>query len=214
MTFTAMDLTGQTFGRLTVLRRSHSKDQRTGAPLWGCRCECGVLVERMASRLRAGSARSCGAVSCKDSARRSHGHSRKPAYFVWKAMRQRCSNPNDAAWNRYGGRGIRVCKRWDNSFEAFIADMGWPKPRQSIERIDNARGYEPGNCIWSDDTTQANNKRNNHLVTFGGHTMTVSQWADETGLSMTCIYVRLRRGWSAEKALTTPALTSRYDPRN
>jgi hypothetical protein len=103
----------------------------------------------------------------------------------------------------YGARGIQICERWDNSFEAFYADMGpRPGPEYSIDRRDVNGHYEPGNCRWATDTEQANNKRNNHYIEHNGERKTITQWAQEVGLHPSTIRQRLKLGWSTERAMT------------
>jgi hypothetical protein len=119
-------------------------------------------------------------------------------------MRDRCRNPKHRAYKNYGGRGITVCERW-NSFENFYADVGdRPSPKHSIDRIDNDLGYEPGNVRWADQKTQSRNSRRNRLVAINGETLCLQDWAERMGLGRCTIYDRLRRGWSIERALTTP----------
>ena len=103
-----------------------------------------------------------------------------------------------------GARGISVCERW-HRFENFLADMGEPKPGQSLERIDNHGNYEPGNCKWATRSEQGRNKRNNRLVTYQGETLCVAEWAERRGLKYLTLYMRLfASGWDVERALNTP----------
>jgi hypothetical protein len=120
---------------------------------------------------------------------------------MWARVRG-SSNAKNA--RDYRDRGISVCERWQ-SFENFLADMGERPPGKTIDRIDNDRGYEPGNCRWATPTEQQNNKRTNHRLAFNGETLTVCEWADRVGVNRMTLFGRLRTGWSVEKALTTPA---------
>ena len=142
----------------------------------------------------------------------SHGHcpssldpsKKQPSreYIIWGLMRQRCRNPKATGYHRYGGRGIKVCERWD-SFENFWADMGpRPSPRHTIERSDNDGNYEPGNCRWATYADQSRNKRNNRNLTLNGETLCLNDWANKTGLTSRAIGRRLSLGWSIESALT------------
>lgn len=123
-------------------------------------------------------------------------------YSIWSGMITRCTNPAAINYANYGGRGITVCERW-KSFENFFADMGEPATGTTLDRKDNERGYEPGNCRWATRAEQANNTRINHHITAFGETLTVSQWAERIGVKYQTLYARItRRGWSPEKSLT------------
>ena len=129
-----------------------------------------------------------------------------PEYPIWKQMRRRCSIPTHPKYHLYGARGIRVCDRWNDSFVAFYADMGpRPSPAHSIDRIDNNGHYTANNCRWATRQQQGRNTRRNRLLTLDGRTMCVQDWSDETGIHTRTIRTRLDRGWSIERALTTPA---------
>jgi hypothetical protein len=131
------------------------------------------------------------------------GQSHDPLYGVWRGMLTRCENPNSPSYNRYGGRGIKVCERWRNSFLLWKNDMG-PRPLgYTIERIDNDGDYTPTNCEWAPTKTQANNTRTNSYITWNGERKTLQQWADITGIKRSLIRARLNSGWSIERALTT-----------
>jgi hypothetical protein len=129
------------------------------------------------------------------------GHSR--VNHIWRQMRYRCSNPNAPEYKNYGGRGIKVCARWD-SFKCFLADMGEPPTdKPTIERVNNNRNYEPENCKWATYKEQLNNRRGNNRVTAFGRTQTVTQWAEEYKLPVTTLRNRLFRAKiKPEDALT------------
>ncbi len=132
---------------------------------------------------------------------------RRRLYRIYCGIKTRCGNPKAASFARYGARGITVCERWRESFEAFVADVGLPpSPAHSLDRVDNDRGYEPGNVRWATRTEQSNNQRNNVNLTHGGRTMSLTAWAREVGLSRIALAGRLARGWAVDRALTTPAV--------
>lgn len=128
-----------------------------------------------------------------------------PTFAVWIHMRERCSNPNHASWDRYGGRGIVVCRRWLDSYEAFLHDMG-PRPSagHSIDRIDNDGDYEPGNCRWATAKQQARNRSSSRFITAFGETLCLAEWASRAGLRKQTLAARLDRGIDAETAIATP----------
>lgn len=152
--------------------------------------------------------------ACHAIGKRTHGESigyvPSSEYSVWVGIKTRCLNPNDHGYPRYGGRGITICERWRDSFEAFLADVGRrPSPGHSIDRIDVNGHYEPGNVRWATPLEQSNNKRNNRTVTFQGVTRSVPDWARELGLTYATLKQRLRSGWPVEQAFTTPARNAR-----
>ncbi len=138
-----------------------------------------------------------------------HGHAFRggltPEYRSWKRIIVRCENKNTKDFPDYGGRGIKVCDRWRHSFENFLADMGLkPSPRHSIDRIDNNGHYQPDNCRWATPKEQSRNARRNHLVTFQGQTLCVSELAEKTGIRYHTLRSRIRLGWTVERAISEP----------
>lgn len=137
-----------------------------------------------------------------------HKLSHTPEYWILAGMKRRCYNKNEKAYRNYGGRGIKVCDRWLNSFEAFLEDMGKrPSNKYSIERIDVNKDYKPGNCIWATDMEQANNTRANHKITINGITKNLMEWQRQFSMPNSTFQNRIKRGWTVEKALTTPRMT-------
>lgn len=182
-----LDLTGQRFGALVVL---HEGATRSGwRTTWTCRCDCGVTKAISRGSLRSGRVTSCG---CQQG-RRTHLMAGTRIYKLWAQMRNRCSNPNDPGWLLYGGRGITVCDRW-RSFENFYADMGERPPGTSLDRMNNAGDYEPGNCRWATASEQARNKRSNIYLTHDGVTRTLTDWARAAGIRPSTFLGRYRRG--------------------
>lgn len=140
-----------------------------------------------------------------------HGHTINGVYSrtyqAWRNMIQRCTNPTNKGFHRYGERAIKVCARWRGSFVAFLADMGECPPKLEIERVNNAGNYEPGNCIWGTQHQQDRNKRSNHIVTVRGFTGCFFDVATHFGIRASTVDGRLRRGWTLERAFTHPVDT-------
>lgn len=207
------NLIGRKFGRLEVLefigrrigRRRNGASHRSF--YWRCICECGTHRIAMGGNLVKGNIVSCGCFQREllSANRRTHGLTKTPEYKVWGSMIDRCTNPKNDCWGRYGGRGISICPEWRRSFETFLADIG-PRPtrKHTLDRINNNGNYEPSNCRWATQTTQSRNKRNNRILTFNGATLCVVDWANITGLNPCTIYARLDAGWTAERTLTEP----------
>lgn len=200
-----LDLTGQQFGRLTVLREAPSRHSPNGDchRYWVCRCECGTEKEIAQQSLRRGYTVSCGCYWKELKPNQRHGKADTAEYHIWCTMKARCSNPGSEYYHRYGGRGITVCERWQ-SFDSFLADMG-PRPSEAhtIERKDNDGPYSPDNCIWADQHAQSRNRSNNRILEFQGVRLTVTDWAERVGISERTLFSRLQRGWSVERVLTT-----------
>ena len=135
--------------------------------------------------------------------------SKTKTYSSWVSMKSRCCNPNNTDWHHYGGRGVKVCERWLNSFEAFLEDMGETLKGMSIDRIDNDGDYSPENCRWATLAEQCNNRRTNHIIEANGKAQNIAQWAKELGVCSSALSGRLNRGWSAEDAVNTPARVRR-----
>lgn len=132
-----------------------------------------------------------------------HGMSKTPMYKVWSAMKRRCFFSSDKGYKWYGARGIKVCERW-MEFKNFYKDMGLCPKGLQLDRINTNGDYDPSNCRWTDPTTQGNNRRDNHMLTYKGKTMTMAKWIRECGINKTTFIMRLRRGWSLERAMTKP----------
>jgi hypothetical protein len=125
-------------------------------------------------------------------------------------MIARCEDPNNNRFFLYGGRGIRVCERWRSSFAAFREDMGEPPQRgMSLDRIDSEGNYEPTNCRWATAKQQQRNRRNNHTFEYNGERLTVTEWAERTGIAMSALLKRRSLGWSVERTLTEPSVVGR-----
>lgn len=202
-----LDLAGKTFDRLTAL----SSERRSGRWHWRCSCRCGAQALVQASKLMSGHTGSCGCLQRERTAmsKTTHGRSGSRLYGVWLSMRNRCADPKDRSYIHYGGRGITVCSRW-SSFENFLADMGEPPAGMTLERKENAGNYSPNNCVWAASKVQGNNKRNNRLITAKGKTQTLSQWADDLGMSAKTLASRVtQRGWSIARAFAQPVRNQR-----
>jgi len=201
------DMTGQQWGHWAVI--GYVGNDRTSQPMWLCRCACGTERAVVGSHLRNGTSTSCG---CQAPRHTIHGFTKLPEYEVWRHMIARCQDTKRSDWPRYGGRGIKVCKRWRDSFPAFREDMGpRPSPSHSLDRIDNDGNYEPGNCRWATPLEQANNKSNNRYLTFDGQTLTVAQWARKLGIKVGVLNLRLSHpDWTIERALTQPVRPRRW----
>ena len=201
-----VDLRARKFGRLSVIGRFDVQNKITR---WECLCECGNVRVVRSNALQGGRSKSCGCLNREISqqSNRKHGQTKSnhtaatPEYTTWCGIVQRCTNPKNAHYDRYGGRGITICDKWRDDFTAFYEDMGKRPVGTSIDRIDNNKGYEPGNCRWTDKKTQQNNLSNNIVITHGGITMTLPMWAEKSGLSQSCLAARIRRGWPVERAL-------------
>ena len=194
-----IDMTGARYGRISVIAR-HGRDNQNNIT-WQCRCDCGSSPIIRGKSLRTGDTTSCGCRSAEVCRARSltHGHATKaamtPTFRSWSAMMNRCNNPNNAAYQSYGGRGIIVCSRW-SAFDNFLTDMGErPSLKHSIDRYpDNDGNYEPSNCRWATVSQQARNRRNNRMVMFDGRQVTLAEAAELSGTNYHTLRGRLQNG--------------------
>ena len=194
---------GQVYGHLTVREFSHWK--QTSAKfrhaMFMCDCDCGAACEASIYNLRSGNTASCGCVR-RELARKqrtTHGLSHTPEFQIWMGMLSRCSHDPD-----YGGRGVFVCGEWKgpNGFEAFFAHVGQrPSSKHSVDRIDNNKGYEPGNVRWATSKQQARNKRNTRVVSVFGQRMMLADACEKFKANYYIVHSRIRGGWTVERAL-------------
>lgn len=205
-----VDLAGRRFGRLLVLGDPERRNKRW---YWRCQCDCAKIVYVQGRNLTGGQTLSCGCLRLELAKKlcTTHGMTNTALYNRWNAMRTRCNNPNHRQYHNYGGRGIEVSSQWNNSFAAFLADMGEPPtPQHTLERIDNEGNYEAGNCRWALPSEQAKNKRTSTRITVNGVTRTITEWAEISGINRITLHHRLRSGMAPEIAISTPP---RSEPR-
>lgn len=191
-----IDLTEQRFGRWLVLERGENTSYNH--PRWWCMCECGNKKLVKGSILRKGQSKSCGCLNidihrqvCIERNTK-HNLSKTKVYAVWVNIRQRCNNPNNNGYVKYGAKGITVCERW-NSFDNFLADMGHPPtPKHSIDRIDGTKGYSPDNCRWATQKEQQNNRLNNYVISYKGERFTLMQLSEKLGIGRKSLKKRLK----------------------
>lgn len=186
------DLTGMKFMRLTAIKLAKKPDGFKGrGAFWEWRCDCGAVVTRRASQVRAGGITSCGCMKREllQESLTKHGECRTPLNALWRQMRNRCNNPNAYGYKYYGGKGIKVCARW-GSFESFKSDMGQrPSPEHSIHRLDNDKGYEPANCVWATHSVQMNARSDSKL--YDGKTL--GEWSIKLNVSPATLRDRFKR---------------------
>lgn len=206
------DMIGLRFGRLTVVREASPKRYSKGTKrTFLVKCDCGNQKVVIGASLPNGNTTSCGCLRRERTGELSTTHggtkNRKwdTEYTIWVGIIARCENPNSRSYERYGGRGITICPEWRHDYAAFLAHVGRrPSQVHSIDRIDNNRGYEPGNVRWATSDIQRNNTRRNKFMTVRGERKTIMEWAVAIGISHYGMTKRLKSGWSEEKAATTP----------
>lgn len=190
----------KTFGKLTVLKKvGKSKDRHL---LYLCQCECGNEIIVSARCLRTGKANSCG---CDSKRKKSEYHnlSNTVLYRRWIDMKERCNNPKNANYKKYGAKGVKICEEWQSSFMAFYTwsvQNGFSS-ELSIDRIDPFKNYCPENCRWVDVETQSNNKRKSVFYEINGEKKTLTQWCKIYAVCPNTIRARLKKGYSLIDAL-------------
>jgi len=207
------DISGNVYGYLTVVRFSSTKKfKNSQTSLWECKCICGGLRITATSALKSGSTTSCGCKKQEQAVKgwnrrgRKHGLSEHPLYGRWVNMIRRCYSPVDSAHRLYGAKGITVCDDWRFSPDAYIAHflaLGWIEGL-SIDRIDGTKNYCPENTRLATPKIQANNTNRNRVLCYLGESKTLSEWAEETGISYGALQARIYRKWEVYDALNTP----------
>lgn len=202
-----IDLTGQRFGRLTVIERAENAPNR--AIQWYCKCDCGKETTVVNSSLKSGRTRSCGCLSVEKATARivcrsmTHGKRKSRLYSIWCGMKKRCNNSTHRAYSHYGARGITVCEEWSSDFQKFwdwAMENGY-QDDLSIDRIDNDKGYCAENCRWVLRKQQNRNKRNNKMVEILGESKPLPEWCETLNLKRRTVQNRIDRGWTHEEAL-------------
>lgn len=196
--FRCHDLTGKKFGKLTVIGLDESRQTRK--TYWICQCECGGIKSARSDSLLCGAIKSCGCMKKEQdklnlTANHSHKQSGTRLYKIWQGMKKRCNDKNTACYDRYGGRGIKVCEEWNNSFEPFFEwamNNGYSE-ELAIDRIDNNGNYEPNNCKWSTNQEQCNNRRSNIKITIGNATKTLTEWCNIFEVDYNTVFSRYQR---------------------
>lgn len=200
-----IDLTGQKFGRLTVIGRAESTNYNSK---WLCVCECGNNATVFGMSLKSGKTKSCGCLQKEIRIKKAttHGMSGTRIHQEWLTMKYRCLNEKSTRYYRYGGRGITVCDEWLNDFQTFYdwAMANGYNDTLTIDRIDVNGNYEPSNCRWVDVGVQNNNTCRNHYITYNGVTHTIAEWARIKNKKYNTLNSRIWNGWDVEKALNTP----------
>lgn len=192
------DLTGQRFGRLTVIGVDDRGTQKT---YFYCQCDCGNVKSIRSDSLLNGAIRSCGCLKKEQDrvnleANHSHKMSKTRLYEIWQGMKGRCYNIHNARYASYGGKGITVCDEWKDDFSIFYKwaiDNGYSE-ELTIDRIDNCGGYSPANCRWATQKEQALNRDTNIKITIGNATKTLAEWCEIFGVEYKTVSARLKRG--------------------
>lgn len=198
------EMIGKQFERLTVVGfHGKTSDRKL---IWECVCSCGNHTTATGIALRTGQKRSCGCLRDESTAARftKHGMRESREYSIWQNMKNRCSDPKNLKFAYYGGKGVSVCPEWSDSFENFFRDMGECPTDYTIERMNNNRGYEPGNCVWASRKQQARNRRTNRFIEYQGRHITVSELAEGRTISPETLLSRIKSGWEMDRALNQP----------
>ena len=208
------DLTGKKFGKLTVLKlnfkiQQYGKNGKKNGNkyYWLCKCECGNETNISSTRLKNNIIKSCGCLQKEVMKQKmtKHAKSHNRIYKIYYKMLGRCYNKTDNKFLYYGGRGITICDEWKNDFKAFYdwSMANGYADNLTIDRIDNDSNYAPSNCRWVDIKTQANNKRNNHYITYNDETHTIKEWSELLNINYSTLHKRITKyKWEIEKAFT------------
>jgi hypothetical protein len=199
------EMVGKKIGSLTVISFS---EIRNGRSYWNVICDCGESKNVRIDALKPNS--TCN--KCKSNKQRlrmlEHGDTHTMIYDIWRGIKARCNNPKSPCYNRYGGRGIKICDEWSKSYKKFkdyVSKLdNFGLKGYSLDRINNDGNYEPGNVRWADAKTQANNKCTNHYLSLNGKTQTITQWSRELNIKPNTLRNRIQMGWPDIEVLTRP----------
>lgn len=212
------DFLGKKYGRLTIIRTPESKKTESNSGVTTrkyvlCRCECGNEKVISLTLVINGKTKSCGCLKKEVATKtfKKHGKRNCDEYRIWAAIKQRCLNVNSSSYKNYGGRGVRVCDEWINSFDIFFKDMGErPSKYHSIDRIDVMGDYCHSNCRWATDAEQARNRRTTKIISTPKGDMCIKDAAIEFGISPNTLNHRINKGSAIEEALKKPSRTRYY----
>ncbi len=196
--------TGTKFERLTLLKKVPRPPHIKNRNAWyACVCDCGQFCRANIALLKCGDKKSCGClyIETRGDQARTHGMSGTPLFKRWKSMMERCYQENKGFYNHYGGRGIKVCKRWHKFINFYHDNKLSFEPHLELDRINNNGDYKPSNCRWATRKQQCNNTRRNHYLTYNNETHTVTEWAELLEIPKQTIFGRLRLGWDVSKIL-------------
>lgn len=203
-----LQITGKKFNQLTVINYAGTVNRISK---WQCRCDCGAIKIIDGPKLISGNTKSCGCLKVKAGDRlRTHSESKNPSkeYIAWQHMKRRCYTKTNKDYKDYGGRGIKVCERWNVSYESFLKDMGRaPSQIHTLDRKDVNGNYCPENCKWATRLEQANNTRVTRFLEHDGIRLSLSQWSRKLGICRASLSERISSGWPLEKALTVTKLS-------
>lgn len=193
-----IDLTGQRFGRLIVIKRV--ENNKNNKVQWLCKCNCGNITYLSTSALTTGNTKSCGCLKHEGKSNLKHGKTKTRLYHIWNGMKQRCFNPKTIKYHNYGGRGIIVCESWQKDFMSFYEwaicngyDENKSRKQQVLDRIDNNGNYEPNNCRWITQSENCRNRNNNILLTKNGVSKTIAEWCEELNLNQRTVSDRAKK---------------------
>jgi hypothetical protein len=209
-----VNITNKVFGRLTVL--GYIGKNKKGRSVWLCECDCGNYVSVVGYSLEGNNTTSCGCYWKEKQKDRNFKHGqavtcqKTKVYAAWRSIINRCYNETFYYYKNYGGRGITIAQEWRNDFISFYAHVGDPPSnKHSIDRIDNDKGYIPGNLRWATASQQSKNRSNTIILEFNGIKRCISEWARVINVKQQCIYYRYKKGWCTFCIFTTPTKPGR-----
>ena len=194
-----IDMSGKTFGRLTVISKDSERD------MWLCSCSCGAIKKTRGKDMRQGKTKSCGCFQMENisNLNKTHGETKTRMHRIWIAIKSRCLNQNNKDYCNYGGRGIGMHDDWINSYVSFRdwSLLNGYADNLSMDRIDNENGYFPDNCRWTTAKVQGRNRRDNVFLELNGVSMVMSEWCEIFNIPTSTLSYRINMGWSPSEAI-------------